>query len=782
MLSIDRVEAIEYRMPLKRPYGTARGVTKGAVNFIVCLFATSPSGVFEGAGESQPRHRLTGDGAKGNDREAAWSFLVAACRTLPGRHVSLSSQHAAIADIRSIMTSIQELAKAHGAQIGFEKPFRGTMLGIEIALLDAVSRSMGLKLSELLGEKRQEIRISISTISTSSNLDKLERTLERQAKYPMTRVKGTGAIDRDIELMSRVAAINTAANRQKPVWIDTNEGLTPEAARTFIDRLVDRMAAGAIPSPVTVEQPIKKEFGDSLPSLQQYADAACLAANSAGDLEVRIMADESIWDAEDALWLEEKGGVRALNFKVAKSGGLLATLDAAEAALAGNSKINLSIGGMIGTSDLTTFALHNLGRAMPRLDYITATLPGNVEERITQPRAQYASRDSSIVATQKENGLGAQLDRKALDPYVTRLEEFERSFYTLAFGGDTSLGDKHHLAKGGLGKDRLLNDPMYFLRGLKPLVAQSDHLVVNFESVLEVDPISPLAGRKKYLGWDTPERTLACLRDLGVSAVGMANNHAMDFGPDIMASTIARIRAADIEVFGAGPDRPAAEAPLTLPLRFGNEIRNVYVFAVKSRERKLVELDFYATDSSPGVAMFRPIALTDRIRQLKQDDPSSLVIVYPHWNFDYKWPTDRLRSRGEELLASGADFIIGHGTHIMNNFVLGQDSGIAWSLGNFQFNWAGRYDVMPDAIPYSMVARLKLAVNSGGWDSDLRLYPTRCDNRNIEYQPRPVTEEEMQEIVYILSERDALTDESTLRSMVSQDKFGWNFSCKSRSV
>lgn len=516
-----------------------------------------------------------------------------------------------------------------------------------------------------------------------------------------------------------------------------------------------------------------------LPALQRQADEYCSNLAAAGELDLRIMPDEGLWDADDVKALMARGGCRALNLKAPKAGGLLASLDLAQAALQANPDVHVSVGGMIGTSDLTAFALHNLGRALPRLDYITATPPGNVEARIGRPRARYVSKDSNVVAPQVEGGLGTRLDQDALSPYVraryppSDARPGATKRYTLVFGGDTSLGDAHHLAKGGSSYDRLLNDPMSFLRGLEPLVANSDHLILNFESVLEVNPVSPLADRKNYLGWDTPERTLACLRELGVTAVGMGNNHAMDFGSEVMARTIARLEEAGIRAFGAGPNRERAEAPLTLPLTFGTETRNVHILGAKARERKLAEFGFFATDDSPGVALLSLERMGAQIRQLKHDDPTSLVIVYPHWNFDYRWPTTRLRERGQALIEAGADLVIGHGTHIMNDFTLDGGRGIVWSLGNFQFNWAGRYSKMPEAVPYSLVARLALGLDDGAWTTDLRLYPTRCDNPALDYQPRQVTEAEAAEVIAILT-RKAQEAGQASRYAARKDDVGWH--------
>src|SRR5699024_4876157 len=124
-----------------------------------------------------------------------------AVNSLADREISLVSPQDAVLGIRAVMDDLATLAEIHGAESGFEKPFRGTLLGVEVALLDAVARALGVKISALLGERREDVSISISTISTASDLGKLEATLARQAKFPMTRVKGTGELERDVELL-----------------------------------------------------------------------------------------------------------------------------------------------------------------------------------------------------------------------------------------------------------------------------------------------------------------------------------------------------------------------------------------------------------------------------------------------------------------------------------------------------------------------------------------------------------------------------------------------------
>lgn len=775
-LRITAASAMDYEMPLKRPYGTARGTTKSVRNFLVTIDGTASDGsAFEGQGECQPRHVLTGDGPRHGPM--AWNFLCEACLRLKDAQIDITDRTRAVASIREVIADIEELAREHADETNLDKPFRGTLLGIEVALLDIAGRSLDCQISDLLGRHRDDIGISIATISTANSPERVAEKAAKQVRFPVTRLKGSGDVDRDVELVQLVADVNHAQGMPKPIWMDINEASTAASARELIARLVSLMAEGELPNEILLEGLLPKADFLQLADLQAYADELCLSHGSQLGLRLFIMADEGLWDSADVSALASRGGCRALNLKAPKAGGLLECVEMVDIALQANPDVRISVGGMLGTSDLTAFALHNLGRSLPRLDYITATPPGNVKARIARPRARYAGEQDNTIAPQNQSGLGTKVDHVAVAPFVRHrfTTRGQSASATLVFGGDTSLGDKHHQARGGEAAGLLESDPMYFLRGLAPLTMGNDHLIVNFESILGDSPVSPLEGKKKYLGWDQPDRTVRCFQELGVTAVGMANNHAMDFGRDQMLASADSFRQAGIKVFGVGSDRNRAEEPLRIPLTFEGDVeRSVFVFGVKAPERKLDELGFFAEDSSAGVARLELERLTAAIREVKREDPSSYVIVYPHWNYDYKWPNPKLRRWAKQIAMSGADAILGHGTHMLSDFDTVEGSHVVWSLGNFQFNWAGRHDRMPDAVPYSLVARLQLSLEEGQWRADLKLYPTRCDNRAIAYQPRPVSAEEAEEVVEILNTRSP--DSATGHTKVyecSRDDFGW---------
>lgn len=418
-LIIERVNIIDYRMPLKRPYGTARGITRGSKNFLLRIYGSSGNGEYVGVGESQPRHRLTGD----INIERAWDFLQNAAKRLSGKVISNEDNDAAISSIRGIMADMEALAHDQSEERNSNKPFRGTLLGIEIALLDFVSRSMEKPLSRLLGQERDDIQITVSTLSTQNSEEQFRKRVRRQAKYPMVRVKGVGDITKDSELLRLIHAANQSTGNSKPIWMDLNEGFNEDDAFEFVRRVAQEMKDGNAPNLITLEQPIHGDNKLGLCSLQRRADEISEQYEVG---EIRIMADESLWDLDDLRTLNSAGGCRALNIKTAKSGGILASLDLAHRAVASDPDINICIGGMVGTSDITTWSLISLARSLPRLDYITATPPGNVKTRISLPLTRFVSSGDTVHRDSGGNGIGAVLDYTALEPYINAQQWFSK--------------------------------------------------------------------------------------------------------------------------------------------------------------------------------------------------------------------------------------------------------------------------------------------------------------------------------------------------------------------
>ena len=350
--------------------------------------------------------------------------------------------------------------------------------------------------------------------------------------------------------------------------------------------------------------------------------------------------------------------------------------------------------------------------------------------------------------------------------------------FSLFFGGDTSLGDWYLRRAGKKLSGRLDSDPMSFFRGVRAVADRADALVLNFESVLSKDPVSHLAGKKKYLGWDSPERTLQALSELNVTAVSLANNHTMDFGPSELLSTIGQLRKSGIACFGAGETADIAREPLKLEINIEGVVRNCYVLSgLKDTSVLRNDYKFFASENTPGVNPISADSDEGIIKYIRERDPESLIIYYPHWGQNYKWSTRQMRMVARRMLKAGADLVLGHGAHMMQELILEPEGSGTYSLGNFVFNSIGRYESL-GAPGYSLVTRVDLAVVEGEWAARMTHYPILSDNLKSDFRPRFLDEREASEVYEMLLRKHP--DEEGFRNSfcLKYDQFAWGIQQK----
>lgn len=349
----------------------------------------------------------------------------------------------------------------------------------------------------------------------------------------------------------------------------------------------------------------------------------------------------------------------------------------------------------------------------------------------------------------------------------------------IVLAGDLSLGDRYLNDRWSAVRQRLETEPLSFFEQLEPLISDNSLFIANLETVLAVAPEDPFGGAKKYLGWDRPDRTLDVLKRIGVDVVSLANNHTMDFGPEHLTGMILKLRQADIAVFGAGGDEVEAARPFSAALATGR----VHVFGgFEYRKKYDREYRFYATPARPGVnPLSRPSGpvQAEAIGRFRQTDPRSLIIAFPHWGGakNYGWITAEMGEMNAEFLASGADLVIGHGAHRMQEVLFTPLGTTVFSIGNFVFNSPGRYR-SHEAPPYSIVARLDLARDDSGASGCLRLYPILSDNRITGFRPRPVTGSEAKEVHALLRSRAVSGREFDTAIALDKDERGWHLASR----
>jgi poly-gamma-glutamate capsule biosynthesis protein CapA/YwtB (metallophosphatase superfamily) len=244
---------------------------------------------------------------------------------------------------------------------------------------------------------------------------------------------------------------------------------------------------------------------------------------------------------------------------------------------------------------------------------------------------------------------------------------------TLALAGDTMLGR-------GVA-ERLAADPSASLIApeVRAAAASADLFVLNLECCISArgerfpDPAKPFFFR-------APPLAAQRLAELGVDCVTLANNHALDYGPDALLDTLDHLRAAGIAAVGAGADVAAARAPVVLRARGGTRVRVVACSDHPST--------FAATAERPGIAYADLLsgALPDWLRAAAAPGgDADVVLVAPHWGPNMRAePLAHVRAAADALAGAGATLVAGHSAHVFQ----GVAGRVLFDLGDFVDDYA----------------------------------------------------------------------------------------------
>jgi poly-gamma-glutamate capsule biosynthesis protein CapA/YwtB (metallophosphatase superfamily) len=230
----------------------------------------------------------------------------------------------------------------------------------------------------------------------------------------------------------------------------------------------------------------------------------------------------------------------------------------------------------------------------------------------------------------------------------------------LALGGDTMLGR-------GVA-ERLGTEPAgsLFAPELVDLVREADLCVLNLECCISARG-EPRPGRVFH--FRAPPWAAQALAHLGVDCVTLANNHALDFGPDALLDTLSHLDAAGIRAVGAGTDLERARAPAVLEA--GGFRLAVLGFADHPAECA-------AGADRAGIAY---ADLQDPLPDWLTAFPDAdAVLVTPHWGPNMTAEPQRdVRRAGHALVEAGATLVAGHSAHVFH----GVAPRVLYDLGDF---------------------------------------------------------------------------------------------------
>lgn len=194
--------------------------------------------------------------------------------------------------------------------------------GIEMALLDALTRYYGIPLYVFFGAASTVIEtdMSIPMVTPERAYELAIDTVKRGIK--ILKVKVGGDLREDV---ARVEAVRNGAPRHG-ITLDANQGYTANDALLCLEALDDRGIR-----PLLMEQPVHKEDYEGLRYITQHTT-------------IPVAADESAYNAAAVTRLLAMGAVNVINLKIMKT-GILEALDIA--ALCRINHKGLMIGAMI---------------------------------------------------------------------------------------------------------------------------------------------------------------------------------------------------------------------------------------------------------------------------------------------------------------------------------------------------------------------------------------------------------------------------------------------------
>lgn len=163
--------------------------------------------------------------------------------------------------------------------------------------------------------------------------------------------------------------------------------------------------------------------------------------------------------------------------------------------------------------------------------------------------------------------------------------------------------------------------------------------------------------------------TAPILKNFGFDVVALANNHALDQGWEGHDSTKRYLTEAGIGWFG----HPKGEL----------HEENAHYIRARGKTFAFVGLEDVFKEAGDEQKAIENIKQVIPLIKAQAD----YVIVSPHWGVEYTpKPTQRQRNFAHAFIDAGADFIIGHHPHVVQEKEEYRGKRIYYSLGNFIFD------------------------------------------------------------------------------------------------
>ena len=304
---IKSVDIYSCKLELKKPFITSLGSSKKSDHIFIKVLLKD--GTF-GWGECAPSNTINGENIN-----TCLALAPSLCRSIIGLDVFNHEEINLRLD--SIIYGNNSIKSA-----------------IDIACYDASSKNMGKPLYKYLGASvkkklHTDFTVSLDSIEKMSN----EALILKNKGFKIIKVKVGGDAEIDID---RIKSIRKAVGNEIELFIDANQGWSINNALKVLNRI----------KPFNIkycEAPINKELSHKLSYIKKNSP-------------IKIMADESLFNSNDALKLIDGNHCDYFNIKIGKTGGIHEALKIIS--IGEKNNIMMQVGGFIETKIVFTVNCH----------------------------------------------------------------------------------------------------------------------------------------------------------------------------------------------------------------------------------------------------------------------------------------------------------------------------------------------------------------------------------------------------------------------------------------
>jgi len=247
--------------------------------------------------------------------------------------------------------------------------------------------------------------------------------------------------------------------------------------------------------------------------------------------------------------------------------------------------------------------------------------------------------------------------------------DIEDNTFTMFFTGDVmlenSMGRYDEQGINGILSEYLENE-----------MVSADMTVINNEFPFSARGVK---AEDKQFTFRVHPRYVSALQDMGVDVASLANNHALDFGPEALSDSFVTLEEAGIPYVGAGETKERAEEAIYVEAG-GRTV------GVLSASRVIPVHTWNITSSQPGLfCTYDSTRLVERIKEI--EDECDFVVVFVHWGIEREaFPEEYQRELAHQYINAGADLVVGNHAHVPQGIEYYKEVPIVYCLGNYIFN------------------------------------------------------------------------------------------------